>query len=74
MLAVKCYDVKICSREIPMYNMSGRTNNTTISFKCPDNNSRNITVNVTVTVVDIKGQRSTSTVAKNITGMHICKI
>ena len=74
MLAVKCYEVKICFREILIYNMSGRTNSRTISFKCPDNNSRNITVNVTVTVVDIKGQRSNSTVAKNITGMHICKI
>ena len=67
MLAVKYYDFRISSNEIVI--VSGRTNDTTISFEHSDNNSRIVFI-VNVTVVDIKGQRSVSTIAEKIIGMQ----
>lgn len=58
MLPIEYYDVRISYSENVV--VSGRTNSTTVSLNLVDDYSRSVTVNITV--VDVKGQRSKSTV------------
>ena len=67
MLAIKHYDVRINSSKGEV--LSEKVDNTTVTFDHLDNHST-ITYTVSITVVDIKGQRSNSTVTEMTIGMQ----
>ena len=65
MLAIKHYDVRITSSKGEV--ISEKVDNTTVVFDHLDNHSA-ITYTVSITVVDIKGQRSITTVTEMTIG------
>ena len=67
MLAIKHYDVRINSSKGEV--LSEKVDNTTVIFDHLDNHST-ITYTVSITVVDIKGQRSIPTVTEMTTYMQ----
>ena len=67
MLAIKHYDVRINSSKGEV--LSEKVDNTTVIFDHLDNHST-ITYTVSITVVDIKGQRSIPTVTEMTIGMN----
>ena len=67
MLVIKYYDVRISSSKGEV--LLEKINNTTILFDHLDNHST-ITYTVSITVVDIKGQRSIPTVTETTIGMQ----
>ena len=67
MLAIKHYDVRINSSKGEV--LSEKTDNTTVIFDHLDNHLT-ITYTVSITVVDIKGQRSIPTVIEMTIGME----
>ena len=72
MLAIKHYDVRINSSKGEV--LSEKVDNTTVIFDHLDDHST-ITYTVSITVVDIKGQRSIPTVTETTIGMqNITKI
>ena len=68
MLAIKHYDVRINSSKGEV--LSEKVDNTTVIFDHLDNHST-ITYTVSITVVDIKGQRSIPTVTETTIGITI---
>ena len=63
MLAIKCYDVIIYSDDGEIIIASKETDINSVTFPMKDLNGYSntaFTINVTVTVVDIEGQRSTT--------------
>ena len=68
MFAIKHYDVKINDSEGEV--VSETVYNATLLFMIPDNYS-NSTFTVTIRVVDIRGQRSNSTVIIKTYGMYV---
>ena len=67
MLVIKHYDVRINSSKGEV--LSEKVDNTTVVFDHLDNHST-ITYTVSITVVDIKGQRSIPTVNEMTIGMN----
>ena len=67
MLAIKHYDIRINSSKGEV--LSEKVDSTTVIFDHLDNHST-ITYTVSITVVDIKGQRSNSTVTEMTIGMQ----
>ena len=67
MLAIKHYDVRINSSKGEV--LSEKVDNTTVIFDHLDYHST-ITYTVSITVVDIKGQRSIPTVTETTIGMQ----
>ena len=67
MLAIKHYDVRINSSKGEV--ISEKVDNTTVIFDHLDNHST-ITYTVSITVVDIKGQRSIPTVTEMTIGIE----
>ena len=67
MLAIKHYDVRISSSKGEV--LSEKNDSTTVIFDHLDNHST-ITYTVSITVVDIKGQRSIPTVTEMTIGIQ----